>query len=177
MNEDLKRPSPILMREEVLKRKNQPRVGEVNLDIRSPTIVVQWSEILDKYENFKKKNTQQLKIMIRQGIPNSLRGRGWMKFAGLDTHVTCDEMESLIKKHLESEPSNSTHYGGAIDRDVCRTFPDYAMFKDNNYGFWELKRVLIAYATKHPEVYFFLILDWLLSRYEFCCWCIITIFK
>lgn len=65
-----------------------------------------------------------------------------------------------------------------------RTFPDYAMFKNGSYGACELKRVLIAYAIKHPEVYIYINiiillynLDWLLSRNEFCRWYFITIFE
>lgn len=87
INEIMDAPSPIVGREEVEKMKFGKRPGEVNLDADSPKIIEEWKGILSDYEKYKKKHESKLKKLIRLGIPNILRGRGWLAFSGIEDKI------------------------------------------------------------------------------------------
>ena len=44
----------------------------------------EWLEITPYFENYMNKNKKKLKLKIRKGIPDSLRGEIWMKISGAD---------------------------------------------------------------------------------------------
>lgn len=61
--------------------------------------------------------------------------------------------ENLLQLHLVEPPNNYTKAGGIIESQVGRTFPNIQMFSsEDSWGTQRLKRVLLAYCIKHPEV-------------------------
>jgi len=111
-----------------------------------------------------------LRRRVRSGIPDAVRARVWMSFAGLDGGtepggVALPDVTEVST--LSSACPASTRE--IISRDIARTFPEHALFRDGagnltsrldggangtsqSVGQEQLERVLCAYAAFDPEV-------------------------
>ena len=97
--------------------------------------------------------TRQLKLLVREGIPGTFRGRIWSCLAGTD------ELRQLypprhyehVLLRAENDPEMQTQVNSDIDKDLQRTFPGHRMFTTPD-GLAALRRVLVAYSVHCPAV-------------------------
>lgn len=104
-----------------------------------------WSNLLKNWEENMKKNSKNVRNLVRRGIPDPLRGMVWQLLAG-------PHDEELKKKYplliIESCP-----FEKQIKRDLDRTFPEHSFFKDRDgLGQESLLSVMKAYSLYDREV-------------------------
>eukprot|EP00128_Syssomonas_multiformis_P000606 Colp12_sorted_trinity150504_noHs@23452 len=105
----------------------------------------QWGNVLSDWESSIKKNGKQVKTMILEGIPPSLRGLVWQLLA--------DAYQSPFKKLYPQLLPRESPCEKLISRDIARTFPHHDFFKDHDgLGQEQLYNVIKAYSLYDPEV-------------------------
>ena len=114
----------------------------------------EWLEITPYFESYMKKNKKKLKLKIRKGIPDSLRGEIWMKISGTDKLKQGREKlySNLISKINENEllkvPDEEI-----IIKDMYRTYPRNLMFMNRlGEGQRKLFRVLSCFSSYNKKV-------------------------
>lgn len=86
--------------------------------------------------------------MIRQGIPDILRGAVWIKLTSSRESST-----SALKRYAELRLMENAPCEAEIVRDINRTFPNHVMYRDKHaFGQDSLLSVLRAYSVFNPEV-------------------------
>jgi ecotropic viral integration site 5 protein len=94
---------------------------------------------MSDYQGYASAHAEQLALAIEQGIPDALRGMVWQL-------MSASKDPELEKKYLGLLKETSTHEK-AIMRDLGRTFPHHAFFKDGQgIGQENLFNVLKAYS-------------------------------
>ncbi|XP_014248994.1 rab GTPase-activating protein 1 [Cimex lectularius] len=115
--------------------------GEVSKDC-SLDELESWSEVLSKWGATRPKQLSQL---VKQGIPEALRGEVWQRLAKCDDNTLMDNYRILITQESNCEQ--------VIQRDINRTFPAHDFFKENGGGGQDvLFRLSKAYAVHDTEV-------------------------
>lgn len=109
----------------------------------------QWRVICMDFHRFRAKCPDKCKALIRQGVPEFLRGSVWQKLA-------------LSRELLQKYPANvydqmcSTSVAPCesdIVRDINRTFPKHVLYRDRQgLGQQQLLSVLRAYSVFNAEV-------------------------
>eukprot|EP00929_Paragymnodinium_shiwhaense_P085524 TRINITY_DN45934_c1_g1_i1.p1 TRINITY_DN45934_c1_g1~~TRINITY_DN45934_c1_g1_i1.p1 ORF type:complete len:411 (-),score=115.13 TRINITY_DN45934_c1_g1_i1:37-1269(-) len=109
----------------------------------------QWRVICIDFHRFRAKWPDKCKLLIRQGIPEFLRGSVWQKLA-------------LSRELLQKHPADvydqmcrvkSAPCEGDIVRDINRTFPKHVLYRDRQgLGQQQLLNVLRAYSVFNAEV-------------------------
>ena len=114
----------------------------------------EWLEITPYFDNYMKKNPKKLKLKIRKGIPDSLRGDIWMKISKTDIFKQGREKiyKDLVSKIKENEflkvPEEET-----IIKDMYRTFPKNLMFMNRlGDGQRKLFRVLSCFSSYNKKI-------------------------
>ena len=114
----------------------------------------EWLEITPYFDTYMKKNKKKLKLKIRKGIPDSLRGEIWMKISGTDKLKQGREKlyNDLISKIKENEvlkvPDEEI-----IIKDMYRTYPKNLMFMNRlGEGQRKLFRVLSCFSSYNKKV-------------------------
>ena len=114
----------------------------------------EWLEITPYFDNYMKKNPKKLKLKIRKGIPDSLRGDIWMKISKTDKFKQGREKmyNDLVTKIKENEflkvPEEET-----IIKDIYRTFPKNLMFMNKlGDGQRKLFRVLSCFSSYNKKI-------------------------
>lgn len=109
----------------------------------------QWRMICVDFHRFRGKCPDKAKVLIRQGIPEFLRGSVWQKLAlsrELLQKYSPDVYEVMRKQ--KDAPCESD-----IIRDINRTFPKHVLYRDRQgLGQMQLLNVLRAYSVFNPEV-------------------------
>ncbi|KAJ8680841.1 hypothetical protein QAD02_016628 [Eretmocerus hayati] len=118
--------------------------GEVSKDCSADELA-SWKEVLDTWQV----NEQRPKLLIklvRQGIPEALRGEVWQRLSNCDsTQEMMDKYRMLITKESSCE--------SVILRDINRTFPAHDFFKETGgLGQDSLYRISKAYAVYDEEI-------------------------
>mmetsp|Transcript_28765 Transcript_28765/g.52419 ORF Transcript_28765/g.52419 Transcript_28765/m.52419 type:complete len:356 (+) Transcript_28765:71-1138(+) len=109
----------------------------------------QWRIICIDFHRFRAKNPPRCKILIRQGIPEFLRGSVWQKLA---------LSRELLQKHPKDlydqmRGAKAAPCEGEIVRDIHRTFPKHVLYREKQgLGQEQLYNVLRAYSVFNAEV-------------------------
>ncbi|RZF46463.1 hypothetical protein LSTR_LSTR012538 [Laodelphax striatellus] len=118
--------------------------GEVSREVTEVELL-SWKEVLDKWTSTACPRPRQLPALVRQGVPEALRGEVWQRLAGCDSDAP---MMQTYKTLIAKECS----YENVIKRDINRTFPAHEKFKDPGLGQENLSRISRAYAVYDTEV-------------------------
>lgn len=118
------------------------------------TKLKEWLEITPYFENYMNKNKKKLKLKIRRGIPDSLRGEIWMKISGADKFKQGREnlynelITKINKNELYQIPDEDI-----IIKDMNRTFPKNLMFMNKlGDGQRKLFRVLSCFSSYNKKI-------------------------
>uniref|UniRef100_A0A5S6R4J5 Rab-GAP TBC domain-containing protein n=1 Tax=Trichuris muris TaxID=70415 RepID=A0A5S6R4J5_TRIMR len=119
--------------------------GEVSSEC-SELVLANWDVCLSKWSDNLDKRPKEIVNLIRNGIPDQLRGDVWQLLAG------CHEVPQLSKNYyslLEKDCPNEQ----VILRDIHRTFPAHEYFKQSGgVGQEALYKISKAYAIYDVEV-------------------------
>ena len=106
------------------------------------------------FDNFMKNNKKKLKLEIRKGIPDSLRGQVWMKISGAQKlreargFLYNELIDNLNENEIIRIPDEEV-----IIKDLHRTFPNNLLFKNKlGDGQRELFRILSCISMKNKKV-------------------------
>eukprot|EP00812_Abedinium_dasypus_P001528 NODE_1185_length_1216_cov_44.881137.p2 GENE.NODE_1185_length_1216_cov_44.881137~~NODE_1185_length_1216_cov_44.881137.p2 ORF type:complete len:289 (-),score=122.21 NODE_1185_length_1216_cov_44.881137:332-1198(-) len=108
-----------------------------------------WRVICLDFQRFRQKCPDKCKVLIRQGIPEFLRGAVWQRLA-LSREILQKHPKDLYEgmRKASAAPSEAD-----IVRDINRTFPKHVLFRDRRgLGQQQLLNVLRAYSVFNPEV-------------------------
>ncbi|KAB1993343.1 hypothetical protein ES319_D13G024400v1 [Gossypium barbadense] len=135
---------------------------------------------------------EELKVLVRGGVPMALRGEIWQAFVGVRRRRVENYYQNLLANETNSgdntnQKSNQSDgkgsatrsacgpekWKGQIEKDLPRTFPGHPALDDDGRN--ALRRLLTAYARHNPSVgycqgYGFLAHDWfyILLNYRIC---------
>ncbi len=120
--------------------------------LRENARMEKWSEMLANFEDNMKNNFDTLKSRARKGIPDCFRGVVWQRVAQISKYKNEPKFRELYLKCREEETVDKS-IESVILRDIDRTFPKNAFFKDK-YGLGQrtLYAVLRAYSKFNKEV-------------------------
>ncbi|KAL0082919.1 rab-GTPase-TBC domain-containing protein, partial [Phycomyces blakesleeanus] len=110
----------------------------------------QWRDYFSAYGcNLTMLQIPKLSELVRSGLPNILRGEIWEVSSGAiyRRFDNKEEYKDILKMHKD-RTSLSTH---EIEKDLHRSLPEYVAYQTPD-GIDRLRRVLIAYSWKHPEL-------------------------
>jgi hypothetical protein len=109
---------------------------------------MRWLQRLDEVETMKKKEEKKLVELVRQGLPQTLRGAIWTRIAGTASNPQTRPLQFLRCLHDALPPSVVKQ----IELDVPRTFPSHPFFSEGAPGRQSLYNVLHALAAKYPAI-------------------------
>lgn len=120
--------------------------GEIKALECSEKVLTSWSDVLEKWRTDFNSRPNGLKQLVREGIPNALRGAVWQLLVGC--HDNTDAMEQYRVLMTKESPQDDV-----IQRDVHRTFPAHDFFKEaGGSGQESLYRIGKAYSIYDKEV-------------------------
>ncbi|XP_052133519.1 rab GTPase-activating protein 1-like isoform X2 [Frankliniella occidentalis] len=104
-----------------------------------------WNLVLQQWQSTQKR-PKQLATLVKQSIPEALRGEVWQRLAGCENdNAMMDQYRTLITQDCVCE--------NVIMRDINRTFPAHDFFKEaGGLGQDSLYRISKAYAVYDKEV-------------------------
>ncbi len=94
--------------------------------------------------------TDQLRQLVRSGVPNELRGYIWLKTSGAQWSMLSRGAE-YYRGLLDAHHTESSQALEEIDKDVHRSFPEHDYFQREE-GQAALRHVLAAYSWHNPAV-------------------------
>lgn len=95
--------------------------------------------------------TDKLRVMVREGIPHSLRPQLWMRFSGALEKKTQSEMS--YKDMVKASSNDTLVTSKQIEKDLLRTMPSNVCFSHlNSTGIPRLRRLLRALAWLYPDI-------------------------
>merc|ERR1719233_1654415 len=104
-----------------------------------------WDTILIEWNKGGKTKIPAVKELVRQGIPQHLRGISWQMLCG--AHYSLDKTKYLDYLKTESACEKAIH------RDIARTYPEHDFFKKKDgVGQEALFNVMKAYSIHDREV-------------------------
>lgn len=104
-----------------------------------------WGQIVTDWPNYSKKQSAQLKELVRKGIPHHFRGIVWQ--------LLCNASEPSIKKQYAEYIKATSACEKVIRRDIARTYPEHDFFKEKDgMGQESLFNVMKAYSLHDREV-------------------------
>ncbi|XP_060519386.1 ecotropic viral integration site 5 ortholog isoform X3 [Cylas formicarius] len=104
-----------------------------------------WSQIVNDWENNWKKQTPQIKELVRRGIPLHFRAIVWQ--------LLCSAAEAPEKKLYAEYIKTKSPCEKVIRRDIARTYPEHDFFKEKDgLGQESLFNVIKAYSLHDREV-------------------------
>jgi hypothetical protein len=93
--------------------------------------------------------TPQFAKLIRVGLPNKLRGEIWEVCSGAIYERFMNQ--GLYDKILEENKEKTSLSLEEIEKDLNRSLPEYKAYQQSE-GIDRLRRVLVAYSWKDPEL-------------------------
>ena len=110
---------------------------------------MKWTEMINRYSEFKANHFSKLKSRTRKGIPDCLRGRVWQIFGNITAlqEKNKNNLYQDLISSLEKEKILNDNEEGVIIRDLHRTYPNHILFKQKlGGGQRSLYRVLVTYS-------------------------------
>lgn len=110
-------------------------------------LTLEWNRVIDNWSNFKTRQNDHVRDLVRRGVPSYLRARIWKLLANAQqvTPETSEQYRTLL--------SNSSDCEKMIKRDKDRTYPENDYFKDETGPGQEgLFNVIKAYSLHDKEV-------------------------
>lgn len=112
---------------------------------------VKWTRMASEWSNTLGKSSDKLKERARKGIPGRLRGVVWQLMSQSRLQMEAPENHTVYLQLLRKKINDDVE--GLIERDLARTFPTHALFRDaDGAGQTSLRNILHAYAVIDPEV-------------------------
>jgi len=108
---------------------------------------LEWLKVISDWSTFKSKHSEQIKDLVRRGVPSNLRGKIWklLSNAQQKTPQTSQQYRQMLKQSSNCEK--------LIQRDIARTYPENDYFKDERGPGQEyLFNVIKAYSLHDEEV-------------------------
>jgi hypothetical protein len=124
---------------------NSEEAGE-----REATIIKYWMAYFSEFDrNLLMIRNEKFLKLIRIGLPHQLRGELWECCSGsiYQRFLNQGIYEKILKEH-EDQTSLSTE---EIEKDLQRSLPEYPAYQEK-IGIDALRRVLVAYSWKDPEL-------------------------
>ncbi|RKP24814.1 rab-GTPase-TBC domain-containing protein, partial [Syncephalis pseudoplumigaleata] len=107
---------------------------------------VKWTTIMEKFPPSSIRKSKKVRRLVKQGIPDSIRGKVWLYLADAAKYRRPGLYEQLKTK----EPLEIYE---AIERDIQRCYPNHVLFhEEHGVGQATLYAVLKAYAHYNQEV-------------------------
>ncbi|KAL0280239.1 UNVERIFIED_CONTAM: hypothetical protein PYX00_001591 [Menopon gallinae] len=104
-----------------------------------------WGQIVNDWNNYSKKQSAQLKELVKKGIPCHFRAIVWQ--------LLCNANDSSIKKQYAEYIKATSACEKVIRRDIARTYPEHDFFKEKDgLGQESLFNVMKAYSLHDREV-------------------------
>ena len=124
------------------KPKDQKELLKLNARIEK------WNDMIEHFNIYLTSKFSKLKERTRKGIPDSLRGYIWQKFAEIDKYKIENKYNELLN---DKEPLDKS-IENVIIKDLDRTFPSNFFFKDK-YGSGQRKlyHVLTCYSKFNKD--------------------------
>lgn len=95
--------------------------------------------------------TEKLRLMVREGIPHSLRPQLWMRMSGALQKKMTSEIN--YKEIVKLSSNDSLMTSKQIEKDLLRTMPGNACFSHlNSTGIPRLRRILRGLAWLYPDI-------------------------
>ncbi|XP_054270034.1 TBC1 domain family member 9 isoform X2 [Macrosteles quadrilineatus] len=93
--------------------------------------------------------TTEIAKLVLQGIPDSLRREVWINFSGARNEMASNPgvYRDLVNKNINIHSTASDE----IERDLHRSLPEHPAFQ-SEMGIGALRRVLVAYAARNPQI-------------------------
>jgi len=111
----------------------------------------QWRVICIDFHRFRAKCPEKCKVLIRQGIPEFLRGSVWQKLALSRELLQSKKYPPDIYEQMLR--TTAAPCEDEIFRDIHRTFPKHVLYRDKKaLGQQQLLNVLRAYSVFNEEV-------------------------
>jgi len=133
--------------DEDIEKKFQQKSGTKQLDPIKH--LEQWRVICIDFHRFRAKCPDKCKVLIRQGIPEFLRGSVWQKLA-LSRELLQRHPKDLYEKMRRTETAPCEV---DIMKDMNRTFPKHVLYRNKQgLGQQQLLNVLRAYSVFNAEV-------------------------
>jgi hypothetical protein len=132
--------------------KEKRRAKEISRTKKWIKMLKNWSKFFheEKEVHDPKASVNKLKVRVRKGIPDMVRGYAWYQF------IRVKEIQARVSFPNPYEIDTSVISQTTreeIDRDIDRTFPRHVMFvEDGGLGQTSLRRLLQWYAALDPEV-------------------------
>uniref|UniRef100_A0A0N4Z4K9 PID domain-containing protein n=1 Tax=Parastrongyloides trichosuri TaxID=131310 RepID=A0A0N4Z4K9_PARTI len=119
--------------------------GHVNQEC-SEEVMKEWNIILEEWEKDLNNNPENLKILIKNGIPDILRGKVWQ-------YITKVPLSPELSTSYYDLNDKQCPCDSVILRDIHRTFPAHEYFKEpDGPGQQALYKISKAYALYDEEV-------------------------
>ncbi|CAG8454775.1 12548_t:CDS:10 [Ambispora gerdemannii] len=112
-----------------------------------------WLNIIATMDTATARESRRIKKLVRQGIPESVRGKAWQFMAGANKFrkpkvYEVGKSQSRVLRKRERLPIYDV-----IERDIHRCYPDHIQFREgNSSGQSDLYDILKAYAHYNPAV-------------------------
>ncbi|KAI9596684.1 rab-GTPase-TBC domain-containing protein [Syncephalis fuscata] len=107
---------------------------------------IKWNTIMEKFSPSSIRKSKKVRRLVRQGIPDAIRGKVWLYLADTAKYRRPGLYEELkLREPLDIYET--------IERDIQRCYPNHVLFhEEQGVGQATLHSILKAYAHYNPEV-------------------------
>lgn len=109
-----------------------------------------WTKYMEKHgDGISIVQTPKMRMILREGIPDDMRGKLWQILSGSRSKVQVrkNEYQEILKRY-EKESSEAIE---EIEKDIHRALPGHPYFHTEE-GINKLKNILTAFAWKNPHI-------------------------
>mmetsp|Transcript_29553 Transcript_29553/g.76298 ORF Transcript_29553/g.76298 Transcript_29553/m.76298 type:complete len:820 (-) Transcript_29553:1606-4065(-) len=117
----------------------------------SEEVVKKWKAYVSKHgtEQGSLERTEELRKLIRKGIPHELRPDLWLLFSGAKEKLSSNN--GIYQRLLVTLQTNPPEAAREISYDLDRTFPSHPYFREDAW-LEKLRRVLCAFAVRNTSI-------------------------